>query len=106
VPTPGERTNGHPGRAGILLRPMTSPPRLGPTLALAAVWVALYLLWLAVRPEEVVTVDRPSRPAATTTTAGRSGTAAGVAGEHTTRPSGALCRQGRFSESTVRLSRG
>jgi hypothetical protein len=46
-----------------------TPPRFLPTVALAALWLALYFLWLAVRPESVVVVTRQSgRPAAATTT--------------------------------------
>jgi len=41
------------------------PPRLVPTLALAVLWVALYLLWLAVKPSEPAPPDRTT---ATTTT--------------------------------------
>ncbi len=45
------------------------PPRLLPTLALAALWLALYFLWVAVRPTPPATTTRPTgRPAATTTT--------------------------------------
>ena len=33
------------------------PPRLLPTLALALLWVALYSLWLAVRPVETTTTS-------------------------------------------------
>ena len=41
------------------------PPRLGPTVALALAWVALYLIFLAVKPDPP---EDPSRPATTTTT--------------------------------------
>jgi hypothetical protein len=45
------------------------PPRLLPTLALAALWLALYFLWVAVRPTPPATTTRPTgRSAATTTT--------------------------------------
>ena len=46
------------------------PPRFLPTLALAALWLALYLVWLAVRPTEETTVARTrgSTPAAESTT--------------------------------------
>ncbi len=52
----------------------SQPPRFLPTLALAALWLALYFLWVAVRPSEPTTVTQTggSRPAAssssTTTT--------------------------------------
>lgn len=42
------------------------PPRFLPTLALAALWLALYFVWVAVRP----TVE----PATATQTRGRSAT--------------------------------
>jgi hypothetical protein len=44
-------------------------PRLVPTLALAALWLALYFLWVAVRPAPPATTTRPTgRSSATTTT--------------------------------------
>ena len=43
------------------------PPRLLPTLGLAVLWLLLYFLWLAVRPEPVATT-RPATGRATTTT--------------------------------------
>ena len=45
----------------------SKPPRFLPTLALAALWLALYFLWVAVRPEPVVTA-RPTGGSPTTTT--------------------------------------
>jgi hypothetical protein len=42
------------------------PPRLVPTVVLAALWVALYLLYLSVKPEPPVSDGRDGR--ATTTT--------------------------------------
>ncbi len=42
------------------------PPRLAPTVALAALWLALYLLYLTVKPEPPATPERDGR--ATTTT--------------------------------------
>lgn len=44
------------------------PPRFFPTLALIALWLALYFLWIAVRPEPVVVAREPGGPASTTTT--------------------------------------
>ena len=38
------------------------PPRLAPTLALAVAWLALYLVYLAVKP------DPPASPETATTT--------------------------------------
>jgi hypothetical protein len=47
----------------------SKPPRFLPTLALAALWVALYFVWVAVRPTEPVTATRtPGRTATSTTT--------------------------------------
>ena len=43
----------------------TRPPRLAPTLALAVVWVMLYLLYLAWKPEPPAP---PQRSPVTTTT--------------------------------------
>jgi hypothetical protein len=42
------------------------PPRLVPTVVLAALWVALYLLYLSVKPEPPAAPERDGR--ATTTT--------------------------------------
>lgn len=43
-------------------------PRFLPTVALAALWLALYFLWLAVRPEPLAVTQQPVRPASATTT--------------------------------------
>jgi hypothetical protein len=42
-------------------------PRFVPTLGLIALWLAVYFLWLAVRPEPVATT-RPTGSTTTTTT--------------------------------------
>ncbi len=42
------------------------PPRLAPTVALAILWVALYLLYLTVKPEPPAPPERDRK--ATTTT--------------------------------------
>jgi hypothetical protein len=49
----------------------SKPPRFLPTLALAVLWVALYFVWVAVRPTETATTTarNPGRTATTTTTA-------------------------------------
>jgi len=44
------------------------PPRLLPTLALAVLWLAVYFLWVAVRPVPPAASTRPARAATTTTT--------------------------------------
>jgi hypothetical protein len=44
------------------------PPRFLPTLGLIALWLALYFVWIAVRPEPVVVARQPARPASSTTT--------------------------------------
>jgi hypothetical protein len=44
------------------------PPRMGPTLVLAALWLALYLLWLGLRPQPPAPVEEPA--VTTTTTLG------------------------------------
>ena len=44
------------------------PPRFLPTVGLIAVWLALYFLWIAVRPEPVRVARQPGRPASSTTT--------------------------------------
>jgi hypothetical protein len=45
------------------------PPRFLPTLALAALWLALYFLWVAIRPTEPTTARQsPGRTASSTTT--------------------------------------
>ena len=48
----------------------SKPPRFLPTLALAVLWVALYSLWIAVRPTETTTTrtQNPGRTASSTTT--------------------------------------
>ena len=46
----------------------SKPPRFLPTLGLAVVWLLLYFLWVAVRPEAQVTTTRPATGRATTTT--------------------------------------
>jgi hypothetical protein len=52
----------------------SNPPRFLPTLALAALWLVLYFLWVAVRPTEPATTTRtrggiPATQSSTTTTA-------------------------------------
>ena len=44
------------------------PPRFLPTLALAVLWLALYFLWVAVRPTPPATPTRPTGRSASTTT--------------------------------------
>ena len=44
------------------------PPRLLPSLGLVVLWLALYFLWVAVRPTPPVVTTRPSKVATTTTT--------------------------------------
>lgn len=46
----------------------SKPPRFLPTLGLAVVWLLLYFLWVAVRPDPVATTRPTSGRAATTTT--------------------------------------
>jgi hypothetical protein len=50
----------------------SKPPRFLPTLALAALWLALYFLWVAIRPTEPTTTTqtpgRTATPSSTTTT--------------------------------------
>ena len=46
----------------------SKPPRFLPTLALAALWLALYLLWVAVRPGEPVGPRQTSGRTASTST--------------------------------------
>ena len=47
----------------------SKPPRFLPTLGLAVVWVAVYFLWVAVRPTaDPAPTTRPSKGATTTTT--------------------------------------
>ena len=47
----------------------SQPPRFLPTVALAVLWLVLYFVWIAVRPEPVTTTPtRPSGRSATTTT--------------------------------------
>ena len=40
----------------------SKPPRFLPTLALAVLWVALYSLWIAVRPTETTTTTTTQNP--------------------------------------------
>lgn len=42
-------------------------PRFVPTLGLIALWLAVYFLWVAVRPEPVATPTRPTAGSTTTT---------------------------------------
>jgi len=44
------------------------PPRFLTTLALIVLWLALYFLWVAVRPTEPPATARPARPSGSTTT--------------------------------------
>jgi len=46
----------------------TKTPRFLPTLALAALWLAVYFLWVAVRPEPVAPVTPADVQSSTTTT--------------------------------------
>ena len=47
----------------------SQPPRFLPTVALAVLWVVLYLVWVAVRPTPpVAPTSRPAGRSATTTT--------------------------------------
>lgn len=46
----------------------SQPPRFLPTVALAVVWVLLYFVWVAVRPEPPATTVRPGGRVVTTTT--------------------------------------
>ena len=46
----------------------SKPPRFLPTLALMALWLALYFLWVAVRPAEPTATTRPAGRSTTTTT--------------------------------------
>ena len=47
----------------------SKPPRFLPTVALAVLWVALYFVWVAVRPTEPTTATQiPGRTATSTTT--------------------------------------
>jgi hypothetical protein len=47
----------------------SKPPRLLPTLALAVLWLALYFVWVAVRPTEPTTATQTKgRTAATSST--------------------------------------
>jgi hypothetical protein len=43
-------------------------PRFLPTLALIALWLALYFLWVAIRPERVATTTPADVELSTTTT--------------------------------------
>ncbi len=44
-----------------------NPPRFVATVALAVLWLALYFVWLAVRPEPAVITRQSGRPASVTT---------------------------------------
>jgi hypothetical protein len=46
----------------------SKPPRFLPTVALVVVWLLLYLVWVAVRPEAPATTARPGGRLAPTTT--------------------------------------
>jgi hypothetical protein len=48
----------------------SKPPRFLPTLALCALWLVLYFVWVAVRPtnEPATTTRVPGRTASSTTT--------------------------------------
>ena len=47
----------------------STPPRFLPTVALAVVWVALYFVWIAVRPTtEATTATQTKGRTATSTT--------------------------------------
>jgi hypothetical protein len=48
----------------------SKPPRFLPTLALAVLWIALYLVWVAVRPtaEPTTATQTRGRTAATSST--------------------------------------
>ena len=53
----------------ILLPFMPSkPPRFAPTLALAVLWLALYFVWVAVRPEPTTATQTKGRTATTSST--------------------------------------
>ncbi len=43
------------------------PPRFFPTVALAVVWLALYVVWIAVRPDPAAITRQSGRPASPTT---------------------------------------
>ncbi|HET9770591.1 MAG TPA: hypothetical protein VFS16_06865 [Acidimicrobiia bacterium] len=43
------------------------PPRFLPTVALAVLWIALYFVWIAVRPQPAVVTRQSGRPASATT---------------------------------------
>jgi hypothetical protein len=44
----------------------SKPPRFVPTLALAVLWLALYFVWVAVRPTEPTTATKTEGRTATT----------------------------------------
>ena len=46
----------------------SKPPRFLPTLALVALWLALYFTWVAVRPTAPAAPTPTARSATTTTT--------------------------------------
>ena len=43
------------------------PPRFLPTLALVVLWLAIYFVWVAVRPTGPAATTRPTRATTTTT---------------------------------------
>jgi len=45
--------------------PPVPRPRIGPTIVLAVVWLALLALWLAIRPDASPTTPPPPAPAIT-----------------------------------------
>ncbi len=46
----------------------SKPPRFIPTLALAALWLALYFVWVAVRPTEPTIATKTEGRTATSST--------------------------------------
>lgn len=46
----------------------SKPPRFLPTLALAALWLALYFLWVVVRPTEPTSTTNSGRTAPSSST--------------------------------------
>jgi len=47
----------------------SKPPRFLPTVALAVLWLVLYFVWVAVRPQPpATTISRPAGRSAPTTT--------------------------------------
>ena len=53
------------------------PPRLAPTVALAVLWLALYLLYLSVKPQPVATPTGRDGRAPTTTSVTSEGSGEG-----------------------------